>query len=225
MNQELIKLLKNFEDHFIERKLDSAAIREFRKTIVAFANCIPEGRKAVLFIGVHDDGKVEGVSNPDKTQKKITAICREDCYPPIEFNSEVIEEDGRQIVAVVIPFSKNRPHFSGPAFIRRGSQSIKASEEVFNELITTRLGKPYEILKHKDELITVITRGKILGETKPLGDKKHHDRYECRIEECTAHYISLFDVSNGSHVSEPLENVTLSRDQKRNRFMLIIQER
>jgi predicted HTH transcriptional regulator len=70
LNQELIKLLKNFKDHFIERKLDSAATREFRKTIVAFANCIPEGRTAVLFIGVHDDSKVQGVSNPDKTQKK-----------------------------------------------------------------------------------------------------------------------------------------------------------
>ncbi len=63
---ELLARLRQPEDNFTERKSEGAASRaELRKTLVAFANSVPEGRTAVLYIGVDDDGTPMGVSNPD----------------------------------------------------------------------------------------------------------------------------------------------------------------
>jgi len=102
---------------------------------------------AVLYIGISDNGEIEGVSNPDSTQKKVKDICK-DCYPPITFSSEVLKVNDKPVVAVMVSPSNNRPHFSGPAYVRRGSASVEASEEIFNELIIGRLSKSHEILNN-----------------------------------------------------------------------------
>ena len=57
-NDELLARLNNKEDNFTERKLESAGSYEFRKTIVAFANSVPENQTGILFIGVRNDGTV-----------------------------------------------------------------------------------------------------------------------------------------------------------------------
>ncbi len=225
MNEELLERLGTPEDNFIERKPDGAKREELRKTIVAFANSVPEGRTGVLYIGVRDSGDIQGVQNPDSLQKTIQSICTQDCYPPISYQSEVLPIDNRNVVAVVIPRSVDGPHFSGPAYVRRGSQSITASEEVFNELLTCRLAKPAEILKRKGDIITVVARGKELGSTKILGDPRYRARHECRVEGCTAHAVRLFDLATGKYVSEPLENITISFDDEQERLMLVAQER
>ena len=65
----------------------------------------------------------------------------------------------------------NGPHFSGPAFVRRGSESIVASEKVYEELLASRTDKCRYMLRHKKEDITITARGG------PLGDRKlHHDQ-------------------------------------------------
>ena len=115
--------------------------------------------------------------------------------------------------------------FQGPVYVRRGFQSITASEEVFNELLTCRLAKPAEILKRKGSIITVIVRGKELGNTKILGDPGYRARHECRVEACTAHAVRLSDSATGKYVSEPLENITISFDDEQERLMLVVRER
>lgn len=127
---ELKKLISNHEDNFVERKSEGVTPQELRQTVSAFANTVPEGRKAVLFIGIHDKtGEVVGVTSPDRVQGRVREACHEDCYPRITYVSEVISVDGKRVVAVVVPFSTKKPHFTGPAYIRAGSASVKASEE------------------------------------------------------------------------------------------------
>jgi hypothetical protein len=55
-----------------------------------------------------------------------------------------------EIVAVVVPFSTNRPHFAGHAFVRQGSESVEASREIFNELIASQNDKAQRILSEKE---------------------------------------------------------------------------
>ncbi len=63
---ELLRMIGNHEDAFVERKPDSVATSELRQTVGAFANTVPEGRAAVLFIGIHDKtGDILGVGNPE----------------------------------------------------------------------------------------------------------------------------------------------------------------
>ena len=40
----------------------------------------------------------------------------------------VLEVEGKRVVAVEVAHSKDKPHFAGPAYIRSGSRSVKAVE-------------------------------------------------------------------------------------------------
>jgi hypothetical protein len=226
INQELLDRIRNTEDNFTERKLEGAKRGEIRETIVAFANSIPEGRTAVLFIGVKNDGSIHGISNPDSLQKTIRETCEKDCYPPIIPRCEVLHVDGKPILAVVVSHSNDRPHFSGPAYVRIGSENVSASKQIFEELITYRVSKACEILKWKGKTVTVVARGKYLGNPQYLGDPRYYATHECEIEGCTSQYVSLQDNNTGQHLSEPLENVTLATDEKKlGRLKLIVSEK
>ncbi len=116
VRRDLLDRLRDHEDSFVERKLEGA---DLKRTIVAFANSLPTGREAVIYVGVGDDGQIRGVSNPDSLQKKLRRICVEGCYPSVQFTTEILRVENTAILAVVIPPSSDKPHFAGPAYIRR----------------------------------------------------------------------------------------------------------
>jgi len=223
VNEGLMSRLADAEDNFVERKAGVKG-EELRRTIVAFANSVPEGREGVVFIGVRDGGEIQGIDGTDSLQKTVESICSRDCYPPVRHRCEVLRLNGKEVLAVVIPSSSNRPHFSGPAFVRRGSQTIGASEDVFNDLIASRSSKPAAILRYKGQQVTVVAKGKELGSTKALGDPRYRARHDCRVEECSAHTVRLFDLATNNRVAEPLENVKVSFDEEWNRLLLVVQE-
>lgn len=43
---------------------------------------------------------------------------------------------------------------------------------------------------------------------------------ECRVEECDAHVVNLFDIASGRHFSVPLEQTTVNHDQSTRRMQL-----
>ncbi len=221
-DNNLIERVKHHEDNFVERKPDGANRSEIRKSVVAFANSVPVGRTGVVFFGVHNDGKIQGVSNPDQLQKTVREVCEQDCYPAIKFSSEVIYIDDKSVVAVIIPPSADKPHFAGPAYVRRGSQSVIASKELFEELILSRNDKCAAMLKNKGQIVTVIAQQHHLGDTKIISDSQCREYHECRIESCDAHVLHLTDINTDRSISEPLQNVTISYDNKKYRPMLII---
>jgi alpha-galactosidase/6-phospho-beta-glucosidase family protein len=59
--------IADLEDSRTERKQGVQSHDEIRKAVVSFANSVPEGHTAVLFIGVANDGTVTGVAT-DKTR-------------------------------------------------------------------------------------------------------------------------------------------------------------
>lgn len=153
--------MRNFEDHLVERKTAKDQ-KDWKKTAVAFANSVPVGLPAVLYIGVRNNGEIETPQpNLDDIQRKFNSKM-ERVYPRIFYVPKIITENGRQALAVVIPGSDLRPHFAGLSYVRRGSESVSASEEQFAELIAQRNSKAREILLWKDEQCLV------LGELIPL---------------------------------------------------------
>src|SRR5712691_1218106 len=137
---DLLGRLKNFEDHLVERKTIKDE-KDWKKTAVAFANSVPVGLPAVLYIGVRDNGEIETPQpNLDQIQKKFNARMQR-VYPRVAYVPKVVTENGRQALAVIIPGSELRPHFAGLSYVRRGSESIEASEQQFAELIAQRDSK------------------------------------------------------------------------------------
>ena len=221
----LLARLQDREDNFTERKSDGLSVREIRKTAAAFANTV-DGGDAILFIGVHDrTGAITGVRDPDELQRRIRQSCHEDCYPPIQYTSRVLHTEGKPIVAVVVPPSNAKPHFTGPAFVRIGSESVKASMEQLEELVLSRIDKCREILRHKGKgLVTVRGVGYKLGSQRPLADAHYLQQTECLIVGCTAHTVTLEEPASGRTFSESLRGVEIVRDHQRlGRLMLIVQ--
>ncbi len=222
IRDDLLNKIVDHEDNFVERKLEGVKNAELRQTVSAFANTVPEGRYAVLFIGLHDKtGEVLGVGNTDQLQKRVRDVCQGDCYPSIDHSCEVLTIGDKKVVAVVIPPSTAKPHFTGPAYVRVGSESPKASLQQYEDLILSRIDKAREILKYKNQVFTVLGVGYKLGSNKPLGGAYRESR-ECRIEACTGHLVTLHDISSGLRFSEPLAHVMVSYDHNKFRPMLLV---
>lgn len=222
VSENLVQRLSSSEDNFIERKSQGANRLELRKTVVGFANSVPEGRSAVLFVGVDNSGNIAGCANPDEMQKRVRDICENDCYPHIRFTSEVLHIGGKDVVAVVIPHSDCGPHFSGPAYIRRGSETVVASPEVFEALLHSRTSKVAAILKLKNSVVSVSSLQHRLGKVGRISDSRYVEHAECMVLDCDPHTVRLQHLGLGEYVSEPLDNVQISRDEMRHRPMLIV---
>lgn len=218
----LIDKLKNHEDNFIERKPEGVNAAEIRKTVVALANSVSVGSTGILFIGIHNDGRIQGVKSPDKLQMTVREQCERVCYPPIVFSTEVLNVENKSVLAVVIPPSQDRPPFSGPAFVRRGSESVASSPELFDELIASRNDKVAAILRMRGGPVSVICIQHKLGSTERVDSSGYRTRSECVIESCTPHIVRLKDIGTDRFVTEPIGNITIGYDEVHYRHMLIV---
>src|SRR5947209_3569083 len=208
-DEELKCRLSDFEDGWTERKEKGVSAENVRKTLVAFANSVPDGEEAVLFVGVANDGNITGVDNPENIQKSVSQAS-EGCYPPIKHTARVIGVNGKYIVAAIVQASHNKPHFAGPAFIRSGSQSKKASEEVFNQLIASRISKARPLLEamRKGERV-IISRCYCVT------------LVDCAIVECTEHY-AVFQPLIGESIYGYYEQIRLKRNSATNQLQVDI---
>ncbi|MGA2280728.1 MAG: ATP-binding protein [Verrucomicrobiota bacterium] len=235
--EQLREWLRSSETHWVERK-KSFDRSEVTEAIVAFANSVPENQHAVLFIGIAPDGSPAGVPNADMVQRKINSIAG-DCFPSIRCTPAIVREGGKEIVAVVMEFSKERPHFAGAPFVRVGSETIKDRQKLrvlLEDLIASRNDKARWILRDKGKLVSTVWRERenaasnysrtnapttshLLAILSSIGEKK-----ECRVEGCDAHCVHLFEVVTGKHVSASLENVKIDYDHEKSRTKLIIHD-
>lgn len=223
-----------WEDNLIERKLESD-LKDVLKTLVGFANSVIPGHIATLLIGEKNDGSVAGVTNPDNIQKSIRNEC-DKIYPPIISRSQIYEKDGKHCVRVEVEFSGETPHFGGSAWIRKGSETIKATDEVFQKLIDLRSGKVFELNKWINKEVTIHADQSHIP---PLqineygissgGQKKYVYTHRWPKEESCAKLVSVnnfwatfFKYDTNINYSEPLEKITLSFDDVNNRLKIII---
>jgi hypothetical protein len=139
----------------------------------------------------------------------------------LSYKTELLKlEENKEVLAVEILPDTNLPHFSGQAYVRQGTKSVEASDELFKELIAARNSKAGYILRWKGKLIPVTTKGKRLGDPTP-GDRSFSETRNCEIIECTPFFVRLRD---DRHYTEPLNNITITLDERAGgRLMLIVE--
>ncbi len=204
-----------WEDSLLERKVQSD-LKDLLKTLVAFANSVRPGHIATILIGEKDDGSIQGVDNADSIQKTVRDNCNE-IYPPILWRSRVYEKEGKTCVRVEIEHDGETPHFGGAAWIRRGSVTEKATDEVFQRLIEFRLGKVRKLAEWIDKQITI--------ERNMEPSFMTHYRFLARDESATLRDVNSFWVTfeaGNARVSEPLERIVLSWDDKNQHLKVLI---
>lgn len=218
---DLLVRLSDAEDRFVERKPAAAGKGDLKRTIVAFANSVPNNRTAVLFVGVGDDGTLHGVPNPDKLQRDVRQLGENDCYPPIFVDSETVRVDGKVIVAILVSASKLRPHFAGPAYVRRGSESVNASEVEYEALINSRVSIVRQLQEWKGSVVTVTEVATKLGEYFPV-DANHHQSEPLEIVDVNPYYVRFKRQGAGILISEIVDALRLSWDEEKHRPRILV---
>jgi predicted HTH transcriptional regulator len=110
-DEELISLLRAGEDDFTERKSLGDWHKDIHKTLIAFANTRAVGLPSMLFIGVKNNGVLEGLGEKDvdSIQQRINDYRRQ-ILPPVQTFCRIIHPEGKRVLAVIVPGSANRPH-------------------------------------------------------------------------------------------------------------------
>lgn len=224
MNQpSLSARLADLEDSLTERKQGVHSNDEIRKAVVSFANSVPEGRTAVLFIGVANDGTVTGIpaDQVEKVQQKVRRICEEDCFPAIGIQlAGALAIDGKHVVAFEFGPSHNRPHFAGHAYVRVGAESVRASASKLDELIAAKNTKAGRLLSAKDgyEHVTlVLLPGASIPGYPPFTQRRE---WECTVEACDAHTVRLYQIAAQRTWDLPLDFLVFGRDPNCGRLLV-----
>jgi hypothetical protein len=216
---QIAQLVLAPEDSRLERKPDGVNRAEIRRTLVAFANSLENGQEAVLFIGVRDDGAIQGVANADNAQMLVRAIAAQDCYPRIQVQTTVVAVADKTVVAAVVAHSQARPHFAGPAYVRVGAESVAATEAQYEALVASRHEKCGVIQRWRVP-ITVREEGYRL-ETMRTTPGWIASRL-CSIVECNAHNVTVRDLGSGNHFTIPLTRIEISYDHQHHRDQLTV---
>jgi Putative DNA-binding domain len=210
-DEELISKVTDTENNFIERKTASDT-DGWLKTAVAFANSCPIGFPGVLYIGVNNDGTIQSHKEPnfEKLQKTISRVI-DDAWPPIYSLSKTLKKSDAEFIAVMIPGSPLRPHFTGQAYVRVGPETRKASETQFDELIAQRSSK-FRALQ------------KLIGQTvywQQVSPFSGNDN--AVLEECNQFFLT---VTGGTYKRcFPIDWITISFDPTNKRYHLIVQSK
>jgi predicted HTH transcriptional regulator len=218
-DEDLNRMRRDTENNFVERKTvkDKGG---WLRTAVAFANSVPVDYPAVLYIGVKDDGVLEDVPpghNWESQQKTVSEELSR-AYPPLYMLPKIVrDEQGREFLAVIIPGSPQRPHFTGKAYIRVGAQTKEASDEEFDKLITQRSSKVYEILKWRGKDVTAV---RMLRNAPPHVDHEMGN-VSGKVEDCNQFWVTFLR-SADQHVVHSLSLTDLSFDSTENRLKLLL---
>ena len=204
---DLMLRLTDTEDSFTERKTVND-LKDCLKTAVGFANTAPIDYPAVLFVGVRDNGEVEGVTNPEKIHKTVSEYIG-NAYPTIYYATRVLQQNDKTFLAVIIPGSASRPHFAGPSYVREGNKTVVASHEQFDRLIAERNSKAYEILKW---------RGRVITKRAPTGWDG-----PVQLLECNQFFVTITTDGTPGLESIPLRLVDLDYDHRSDCLALRVQ--
>jgi len=131
-NVELESLLADLESDRVERKASLSDRDKIRQAICAFANDLPNHRKAgVLFVGVHDDGRCAGLPVTDELLLNLSSM-RSDGntvpFPSLTVQKRILR--GCELaVALVEPSDAPPVGYQGRVWVRIGPRRAVASRK------------------------------------------------------------------------------------------------
>lgn len=132
---------------------------DIKYAVLAFANT--EG--GTLYIGINDDGSVEGVENPDAVMLQVMNMIRDTIRPDItvavDCSTEIMEN--KHVVVLIIQRGVARPYYLAnkgirPAgvYVRQGASSVPASETAILQMIKESSGDVYEEARSLNQNLT-----------------------------------------------------------------------
>lgn len=132
---------------------------DLKYAVVALANT--DGGR--IYVGINDDGSVQGIQNTDGTMLRITNMIRDAIRPDMTMFTEctVEEVDGKTVIVLNVQRGTARPYYlSGKGirpegvYIRQGASSVPASETAILNMIKETSGDRYEDARSLNQQLT-----------------------------------------------------------------------
>lgn len=212
-----------WEHSLLERKTESYKDSQFLATFVAFANSVPPDETALVLIGETDKGEVVGVKNPDGMQKRVRKIF-DNIYPTPFWKQNLYGEGECKCIRVEIRNNGMAPHFAGAAWVRKGSETVKATDEMLQRLVDLRSGKVSLLSQSLGKTVSVSFDEGSTGSTLPFTVYSKLGLMELRESTLTyvnAHWLTIKN-SDALERSFPLEKIRLGYDNANLRLQLWI---
>lgn len=105
-NKELHLLLEEGEGFQLEFKRKVSSPEKIARALIGFANT----KGGTILFGVDDDTTIVGVESEKTEVEMIQTAGRSYCDPPIEPNIEIVPYRGKDIIAVTVEESDEKPH-------------------------------------------------------------------------------------------------------------------
>jgi predicted HTH transcriptional regulator len=135
--KEVLDLIEGGENLRCEFKRKFSSLEKIAREMIAFANT---GGGVILF-GVDDNREIVGVDSEKAEAELIKDAGLNYCEPPLDFNIEYFDLNGKEVVVVKIPESDKKPHriqdystefdiTRAKVLIRVNDKSVMASKEM-----------------------------------------------------------------------------------------------
>lgn len=186
------------------------------KTAIAFSNGIG-GR---IFVGINDEGKVCGLNDADDICKRCVQALADKIRPDITRTSEVTIEsiEGKNVIEISISQGTLKPYYLREkglrpegVFIRRGTSTVPATDDVFYQLMRESISSSYEELISFNQDLTFDYFSQLMDNRGLQFDKDHME--------------SLHMIHNGKYTNlafilsdqfdQPIKMAAFSDDHKR----------
>lgn len=201
--RELLELIEEGENIQCEFKRKFSTSEKIAREMIAFANT----KGGYLLFGVDDDKKIVGVESEKETSELVNDTAANHCEPKIDIYIEYKEVDGKEIVIVEVPESKNKPH---------RLQDYQSELDITNATVTIRVNdKSVQASKEMIRILRAQTnqlalKKYILGQT-----EKTVFEYLSKTER-----ISVRELSNLVNISERRASRTLVKMVRANLLMI-----
>ncbi len=138
MNRRLLlELIEEGENLQCEFKRHFTTPEKIAREMIAFANT----KGGYILFGVDDDSEVVGVDSEKAESEMIKDAAENYCEPHLMYSIDFIEVYGKEVVAVSIPESDNKPHRlqdykneldinTATVLVRINDKSVQASKEM-----------------------------------------------------------------------------------------------
>jgi hypothetical protein len=131
---QIKRLAKQGEGQHLEFKMKVKFPEKIIRELVAFAN----SKGGFLFIGVSDDGDVQGLKFADEDQFVLNRAIEKYCFPVFQYNNYRVALDHSKSILVYEVFeSIDKPHFvqlenenQPKCYVRIKDRSVQASKEM-----------------------------------------------------------------------------------------------
>ena len=140
-------------------ELKAVAQDDIKKEVIAFANC--DG--GTIFVGVADDGAVQGVEDADGCALRVSNMVRDAVKPDVTMfvHYETLDCEGKEVVAVRVQRGTNRPYYLAKkglrpegVYVRQGYSSVPATSTAIRQMIKETDGDSFEDMRSVEQALT-----------------------------------------------------------------------